>query len=306
MNPPDPERTPEVSDAGNTAAPGPILIPLSEAPQSQLPRLGMPPEVSPPSQPRTSMDLDSPLTWADLIYLLAFYLVAGYVLTLGVATAAGAYSHVSTREVLQGLDGPEASLAVVIQALLSFATLGFLYVLVRMRTAAPFWPAVGWRKFRDMSSWSTIATRYAFLGCGLALAVGFASNLVDNGKTLPIEEFFHNRQTVVLLIFLGVVVAPFVEETLFRGCLYPVIAGKFGVPAGVIVTGILFGLAHAPQLRGGEGQIALLMGVGIILTYIRARAGTVLASYFVHVAYNSSLFAALIFSTGGLRHLPPT
>ena len=151
-----------------------------------------------------------------------------------------------------------------------------------------------------------IATRYTFLGCGLAVLVGLASNIVDNGKTLPIEEFFHNRQTVVLLILLGVLVAPVVEETIFRGCLYPVIAGSFGVPAGVIVTGILFGLAHAPQLSGGWGQIALLMCVGIILTYIRARAGTVLASYFVHVAYNSCLFAALILSTGGLRHLPTT
>ena len=124
-------------------------------------------------------------------------------------------------------------------------------------------------------------------------------------KTLPMEELFRNRQTVVMLMVLGILVAPFIEETLFRGCLYPVIAGSFGIPAGIVVTGIVFGLAHAPQLWGGWGQIALLMGVGMVLTYIRARAGTVAASYFVHVSYNSILFAGLFFATGGLRHFPP-
>jgi hypothetical protein len=32
----------------------------------------------------------------------------------------------------------------------------------------------------------------------------------------------------------------------------------------------------------------------------------VAASYFVHVSYNSILFAGLFFATGGLRHFPGT
>ena len=298
----------EVHEAtDNDAGPPPseFLVPLPETPQAEhVQSTAPPPEAFPPPRRRNRRDFGTPLKWVDLLYVVAFYLVDGYVLTLTIAAVAAAYTHHSVREVLNGLDGPYASLAVVVQALLSISTLVFLYAIVRMRTGAPFWPAVGWRRFRNMISWSAIATQYALLGCALAVLVSLASSIVDNGKTLPIEEFFRNRQTVVLLIFLGVLVAPLVEETIFRGCLYPVVAGSFGVPAGVVVTGILFGLAHAPQLSGGWGQIALLMCVGIILTYIRARAGTVWASYFVHVAYNSCLFAALIFSTGGLRHLP--
>lgn len=297
----------EATDTDGGSAPGEFLVPLREAPQAEpVQPVPPPPEVFPRRQARHQHDFGSPLQWVDLAYLVAFYLVDGYVLTIAIAAVAAAYSHHPVRQVLTGLDGPYASLAVVVQALLSISALGFLYAIVRMRTGAPFWPAVGWHKFRNMVSWSAVATRYAFVGCALAVLVSVASNIVDNGKTLPIEEFFHNRQTVVLLIFLGVLVAPLVEETIFRGCLYPVVAGSFGIPAGVIVTGVLFGLAHAPQLSGGWAQIALLMCVGIILTYIRARAGTVWASYFVHVAYNSCLFAALIFSTGGLRHLPTT
>ncbi len=157
-----------------------------------------------------------------------------------------------------------------------------------------------------MTSRAATTIRYVLLGFGLAMVVSLASRYMDTDKTLPMEELFRNRETVVMLMLLGILVAPLIEETLFRGCLYPVVARRFGIPAGILVTGFVFGLAHAPQLWGGWGQIALLMGVGTVLTYIRARAGTVAASYCVHVSYNTILFAGLFFATGGLRHFPPT
>jgi membrane protease YdiL (CAAX protease family) len=307
MNSQDPGNVPGNSENGGTGSPDHILLPEpgNTQPDLQGPVLEES-QSPPPAQSGGGLDLDSPLRWADLVYLLVFYIMAGYLLALAVAASEAVRTHTSIGVVLRNLDGSEASLAVLIQALLSFATLAFLYVLVRGRSGAPFWPAVGWRRFRVMVSWGVSAARYALFGCGLAAAVSVVSNFLDNGKTLPMEELFRNRQTVVLLILLGVLVAPLLEETIFRGCLYPVVARQFGVAASVVVTGMLFGLAHAPQLWGGWGQIALLMGVGMVLTYIRARAGTVFASYFVHVAYNSTLFVALIFSTGGLRHFPTT
>jgi CAAX protease family protein len=263
-----------------------------------------PPESVQPGAPKPPIE-DSPLGWADLVYLLVFYVVSGALLALLVGAAAMVIFHIPF-SALQNLSGAGASVEIVSQGLLSFATLAFLYVMVRAHSAAPFWPAVGWRRFRGVASRGAAIMGYVLLGFGLALGVSWASRYVDTGKTLPMEELFHNRQTVVLLILLGILVAPLIEETIFRGCLYPVIARRFGVPAGIVATGVVFGLAHAPQLWGGWGQIALLMGVGIVLTYIRARAGTVAASYFVHVSYNTILFVGLYFATGGLRHFPTT
>jgi len=57
-------------------------------------------------------------------------------------------------------------------------------------------------------------------------------------------------------------------------------------------------------LWGGWSQIALLVGVGIVLTWVRARTGTVLASFLVHLGYNGLLFTAFVVATGGLRHFP--
>jgi len=83
-----------------------------------------------------------------------------------------------------------------------------------------------------------------------------------------------------------------------------VLARSFGVPAGVFVTGVLFGLIHAEQLRGAWGQLALLMIVGIVFTFARARTGTVLASYLLHLSYNSTLCIGFYFGTEGLRRFP--
>jgi membrane protease YdiL (CAAX protease family) len=58
------------------------------------------------------------------------------------------------------------------------------------------------------------------------------------------------------------------------------------------------------QLWGAWGQIALLVMVGIVLTWVRARTGSVLASFLLHVAYNSTLFLGLFIGTHGLNDVP--
>ncbi len=238
-------------------------------------------------------DARSPLRWYDLLYLALFNLVGGLAITLAVSAVAIGLFDISGAPVL-----------IVSQGLLSAATLAFLYVMIRGRTAAPFWPSVGWRSFRTAMPRGALAVRYVLGGFGLAVVVGILGSYLGEPSRVPLEEMFRSRESVLLLTVLGILVAPIVEETVFRGCIYPVVARKFGIPVGVVATGTLFGLAHAQQLGGAWGQIGLLIGVGIVLTYVRARAGTVMASYLVHLGYNTILFVGFYLATGGLRNLP--
>ncbi len=140
-------------------------------------------------------------------------------------------------------------------------------------------------------------------GAILALVATFASGFFNSKETLPIEQLLQARVSMILYAVLGVLVAPLVEETIFRGFLYPVIARRLGVAAGVLITGMLFGLLHAAQLWGGWGQIVLLIVVGVVLTAVRARTGTVSASYFVHLGYNGlQLLGYLVYVIGSSRH----
>src|SRR4029077_2356659 len=137
----------------------------------------------------------------------------------------------------------------------------------------------------------------------VAGGVSFANGFLDSQETLPSEELLQARVSILLFGVLGVLVAPLVEETVFRGFLYPVIARRLGIVAGIAIAGTLFGLMHAAQLWGGWGQIALLIFVGIVLTWLRARTGTVAASYFVHLGYNGlQLVGYLIYVVSGSHH----
>jgi uncharacterized protein len=277
-------------------------VPAREAPS---PADGMPPqfERETPQARALPPDSRSPLKWTDLVYLLLFYFLGGAVLTVLVATIAYLVFGISP-SALENAGAARATVLIVSQALLSGATLAFLYIVVRGRSAAPFWHATGWWGFPSIVSRAHAIARYVFGGFALALVVGWLGNFVGKQSGIPMEELFHSRQSVLLLMALGILIAPVVEETIFRGCIYPVLARKFGSRTSILFTGTLFGLAHAQQLGGAWGQIGLLICVGIVLTYIRARAGTVAASYFVHLGYNSILFAGFYFATGGLRHLP--
>jgi membrane protease YdiL (CAAX protease family) len=254
-------------------------------------------------------DFATPLRAVDLLYLLAFYFVAGAVLTVMVAGATMLGFHLSAAT-LQKSVADRSMVMIVSQGLLSVATVIFLYAVIRSRSAIPFWRALGWRPFRlasrDAGSQLSVILKYVVGGFGLALTVGWLSRFFNQDTQLPMEDLFRSRQTVLLLMGLGILVAPVVEETVFRGCIFPVLSRKLGVPAGVILTGVLFGVAHAQQLWGGWGEIALLICVGIVLTYVRARAGTVAASYLVHVSYNTILFTGFYFATHGLRYFPPS
>ena len=283
-------------------APEPFGPPGPEEPSPQFrPRPEF--ELRPAPDRLAPFDSRTPFYWMDLVYLVLFYFVCGGLLTLIVAAGAFVFFGISPSE-LKSSTTAWASVMIISQALLSGATLAFLYAMLRGRTSAPFWQSLGWRDFHKMASHASIALRYIFGGFGLAVLVGWAGNFVGRESGIPMEELFRSRQSVLMLMALGILVAPVVEETIFRGCIYPVIARRFGITAGVVATGALFGLAHAQQLGGAWGQIGLLICVGIVLTYVRARAGTVAASYFVHLGYNTILFAGFFIATGGLRHLP--
>jgi membrane protease YdiL (CAAX protease family) len=77
------------------------------------------------------------------------------------------------------------------------------------------------------------------------------------------------------------------------------------VGSSILVTGVLFGLLHAPQLGWTVGLVGLLTLVGVIFTFVRAWTGTVLASFLLHLGYNSFIAIATVIGTKGFTQLPP-
>ena len=248
-------------------------------------------------------DLRVPWGWMDLLWFLLFGVISSMVLTWLVELAAMALFHAPAPHLKDG-DSLSPVVLVIGQGLWSAAALVYLYAVVRVRAAdAPFWRTIGWRALPSAAeATGGVALRFVAGGAVMAVAVSVLGRFGGENGELPIEKLFDSRLSVVMLMGLGILVAPLVEETIFRGFLYPLLARQFGVPVGIVVTGLVFGLMHAAQLWGGWTQIGLLVGVGIVLSWVRARTGTVAASYLVHLGYNSLLFLGFVIATGGLRH----
>jgi membrane protease YdiL (CAAX protease family) len=290
----------ELSNQTSEEAPPQVAGPAASAPED-LPGFPQPPQFD----ASVPVDLRAPWGWPDVGLFVIFGVISSLVITWGLVVVAVAIFGVNSND----LAGPSMSTAKSIilltsQALLDGCAILYLFVMLRVRTPAPFWPEIGWRKLRlGTNTFAESAMRCLGGGAILALVVGFVSGFLNPKSNLPIEQILQARISVALFAVLGVLVAPLVEETIFRGFLYPVIARRLGIAAGVIITGILFGSMHAAQLWGGPGQIALLILVGIVLTWVRARTGTVVASYFVHLGYNGlQLLGYLAYTMGGARH----
>lgn len=72
----------------------------------------------------------------------------------------------------------------------------------------------------------------------------------------------------------------------------------------IAITGFLFGMLHAAQLGWSWAAVLILVLVGVALTAVRAKTGSLSASWLVHCAYNGTLFAATYVTTQGFHHFP--
>lgn len=182
----------------------------------------------------------------------------------------------------------------------------FLWVTLSVLRELPFWSTLGWKKLQpDTYGRKRSPLGYFLTGSFLAFLVAWASTHVHTNENMPIQELFKNRDTALLLMCMAVLVAPLVEETVFRGYLYPLFAKSFGVAPGILLTGVLFGLMHGSQLGWSWGIVVLLILVGVIFTFVRAHTGTVLASFLLHLGYNSAIAVTSIIGTHGFTRMPP-
>lgn len=266
-------------------------------------------------------DLRISWSWAHLLVFGAFFIVMQFAVAALVIGYYSVYQHVTQIQLRRLMESDPTLL--VVTSVASFALiLLFLYVTLSVLRGMPFWRTLGWKKLKsDPLAGKGKPWMYFLSGCGLSLFVALASSQVKDMEHAPIEEFFKSRNGAMMLMAMAVLVAPLAEETIFRGYLYPVfariisaVAQRFGmecsqavrtgVASSILVTGILFGLMHGPQLGENWELVGLLILVGVIFTFARAWTGTVLASFLLHLGYNSMIAITAIISTRGFTHMP--
>src|SRR5579859_4984843 len=162
------------------------------------------------------------------------------------------------------LEHPGFGLQVIMILVLMMA----LYLILRVRHRRPVLHALRW-------VWPR--TRCVMLALLLgALLAGVAICLhgqAQNTRTIPLVE----------AMMLGVVLGPILEESFFRGCLLPVLAGSLTNGAAIILTALVFALFHNPV---NLAQWVSFSGSGVAYGWIRVTSRSTTAATLTHAAYN--------------------
>lgn len=88
-----------------------------------------------------------------------------------------------------------------------------------------------------------------------------------------------------LVMVVVILIAPIIEEIVFRGVMFRAIARSINTPTAVIVTALLFAIAH-----GDPVQIAYALVLGIVLAIVRSKSNRLFPCIALHIAFNSTNF----------------
>jgi len=274
------------------------------------------------SEARLPEDLRISWSWVHLLVFGLFVVSSLLTLQLAVIFYFSASKNLSQTQLKQLFES-DPRLIIGMNVLWFALILFFLYITLAVLRDLPFWHSLGWKKLKsDPAQGQGRPWMYFLSGCCLSIFVVIASSRVKDVDHVPIQDLFKSRAGAFSLMAMAVLIAPLVEETVFRGYLYPVLARitsgvlrfygmefsaatRAGVATSILVTGMLFGLMHAPQLGWTWGLVTLLTLVGVIFTFARAWTGTVVASFLLHLGYNSMIAFTSIIATKGFTHMPP-
>ncbi len=148
---------------------------------------------------------------------------------------------------------------------------------------------LGWRGFRIAHIVQGIlgALTAAMLWKGMLMLIEHFG-LPDWGSNARYTELA--RQIPLMFLFTAVI-GPFAEETLFRGFLLLLWKEKFGLPAAIAVSTVLFALLH--YIPFGTGSVILILPWSIIPTLLALRARSLWPAFIMHLINNSLAYIVI-------------
>jgi hypothetical protein len=262
----------------------------------------IPPQDVPPPLESTLTDAreSPPKPWAlrDLFLFLAFvpiaFFVANILAVLGYALIQATLHAHLTKEKLS----TDPFFLLALQTVFYGLMFAYTYVLVAVGHAQPFWPMLRWRR---MTPGKTLGCLVG--GTLLTVAIALLPPVLPDANQFPLENLFNSRAAAYAIGAFAVLVAPFMEEMIFRGILFGIFESQVGLRFAILITAILFGGLHVPEYWGAWNHMFLIFLVGLVFSLARGISGSLAPSVFLHVGYNGSMMIALFMSTEHFRSL---
>ena len=160
------------------------------------------------------------------------------------------------------------------------------------------------RRFPGMKLFEVLALKRNGIGWGRLVLIPLLAGLVFAGLAAyatmsrevqpetPLSQVISETQSSWLqvgFLVLAVLMAPFIEEIIFRGYIFYVIRRVAGGIAAFVIVAAIFGLMHFQQYWGDWLVIALITGLGFVLTFFRLAWGTSIPGILMHYTFNFTM-----------------
>ena len=148
--------------------------------------------------------------------------------------------------------------------------------------------------------------RVVGMGLGVGVLAVPLTLLILNFVSLQLVRMFQvapEKQTVVTVIentvepakriwfaLAAVLLAPAVEETIFRGIMYPYLKQRIGPPMAVSITSMIFAAIHMNLVI-----FIPLVFLGFVLTWLYEQTDSLLTPMMTHAVFNATNFFMLVY-----------
>ncbi len=242
--------------------------------------------------------VDRPAAWVWLLFAALGFLAGQVLAAIVVAISAAVSGKLANLTAISHLSEPPTWYIVSTLSGLWAGFFGAAWLATRVRGTRSFAADLGLR-FR----WVDLVGIPIGVGGQILVAlmyVPIAQHVHDfnqrfNAPSQRLTGGSHGAGYVVIALC-TVIGAPFFEELFFRGVLLRALARLFGNvgrwvgPAlAIVVTGVLFGLAHAESL-----QLLGLAFFGVILSFVAYRTGRLGMNMVAHATFNLMAVAAVV------------
>ena len=157
-------------------------------------------------------------------------------------------------------------------------------------------PALGLRQPSLLTvGWGSagLVMALALLAAYLGIVELIGVEALEPVSTIDDDEIYSSAGRVALTGVLVVLIAPVTEEIFYRGFLIGALTRRFGLPAAVIASAVLFSAVHLDV-----GSLIPFALIGMTFTWVYVRSRQLASAMVAHFLFNAIAFAAVLVENG--------